>query len=96
MKIQAIVAALFAISAFAASAGQPDTNVGNNIEPPELLAMGPDPGGHTGATVTPESSKSGQPAVDSARQAASGGRTESSGPPASQPPAEEPRQSSKQ
>jgi len=96
MKIQAIVAALFAISAFAASAGQPDTNVSGATQPPDQLAMGPDPGGHTGATVTSESSKTGQPAVDSARQAASGGKTESSGPPASQPPAEEPRQSSKQ
>jgi len=45
-----------------------------------LLSMGPDPGGHTRATVTPETTRTGQPAADSARAAASGGKTESSGP----------------
>ena len=32
----------------------------------ERLSMGPDPGGHTGATVTPETSKTGQPSHDAA------------------------------
>lgn len=41
------------------------------------LAMGPDPGGHSGATVTPETTKTDSPAVDSARQSASGSKTES-------------------
>ena len=40
------------------------------------LAMGPDPGGHTGATVTPETTNTGSPAVDAARQSASGSKTE--------------------
>jgi hypothetical protein len=30
----------------------------------ERLSMGPDPGGKTGATVTPETTKTGQPSVD--------------------------------
>lgn len=42
-------------------------------------AMGPDPGGHTGATVTPETTKTDRPAVDSARQSASGSNTETNG-----------------
>src|SRR5688572_9353134 len=40
------------------------------------FAMGPDPGGHTGATVTPETTKTDRPAVDSARESTSGSRTE--------------------
>ncbi len=44
------------------------------------FAMGPDPGGHTGAGVTPETTKTGQPAVDSARQTASGGKVENNSP----------------
>ena len=44
--------------------------------PNDQLAMGPDPGGHTGATVTPDSTKTGSPAVDAARQSASGNKTE--------------------
>jgi hypothetical protein len=43
-------------------------------------AMGPDPGGHTGATVTPETTRTDRPAVDSARQSASGAKTETSKP----------------
>jgi len=46
----------------------------------DSLAMGPDPGGHTGATVTPETTKTDRPAVDSARQSTSGTKTETSGP----------------
>ena len=44
------------------------------------LAMGPDPGGHTGAGVTPETTKTDQPAVDAARKAASGGKVENNTP----------------
>jgi len=45
-----------------------------------VFAMGPDPGGHTGAGVTPETTKTGQPAVDAARTTNSGGKVENSGP----------------
>jgi hypothetical protein len=34
--------------------------------PPILLSMGPDPGGKTGATVNSDTTKTGQPSVDSA------------------------------
>ena len=44
------------------------------------FAMGPDPGGHTGAGVTPETTKTDQPAVDAARKAASGGKVENNTP----------------
>jgi hypothetical protein len=46
----------------------------------DQFAMGPDPGGHTGATVTPETTKTGNAAVDSTRQSASGSKTESNEP----------------
>jgi len=48
------------------------------------LAMGPDPGGHTGATVTPDTTKTDRPAVDAARKSTSGAKTETNEP-ASQP-----------
>ncbi len=44
------------------------------------FAMGPDPGGHTGAGVTPETTKTDQPAVDAARKATSGGKVENTSP----------------
>ena len=44
------------------------------------FAMGPDPGGHTGAGVTPETTKTDQPAVDAARKATSGGKVENTPP----------------
>jgi len=44
------------------------------------LAMGPDPGGHTGAGVTPETTKTDNPGVDAARTAKSSGKVENSGP----------------
>ena len=44
------------------------------------LAMGPDPGGHTGAGVTPETTKTDRPEVDAARTAKSGGKVESNTP----------------
>lgn len=46
---------------------------------PAASAMGPDPGGHTGATVTPETTRTDRPDVDSARQSASGSKTETNG-----------------
>lgn len=46
----------------------------------DQLAMGPDPGGHTGATVTPESTRTDRKEVDEARKAASGDRTETNTP----------------
>lgn len=38
----------------------------------DLLAMGPDPGGRSGARVTAETTKTDRPAVDSARASVSG------------------------
>ena len=40
----------------------------------DRLSMGPDPGGHTGATVTPDTTKTGQPTADRP-----GGANQSSG-----------------
>ena len=88
MKIALIIAAVFSVLALADISAQQwgssqigNSNVAGTTNLPDLLSMGPDPGGHTGATVTPETSKTGQPAVDSARATASGGKTENSGPP---------------
>jgi hypothetical protein len=93
MKIVLIVAALFSVPALAGISAQQwgssqieNSNVTGTTKLPDLLSMGPDPGGHTGATVTPETTKTGQPAVDSAREAASGGKTENSGPPVNSSP----------
>ena len=44
-----------------------------------VWSMGPDPGGHTGAGVTPETTKTDRPEVDAARKAASGNQIESPG-----------------
>ena len=92
MKFVLIVAAVFSVLALADISAQHwgpgqigNSNVVDTAKLPYLLTMGPDPGGHTGATVTPETTKTGQPAVDSARATASGGKTESSGPPVSDP-----------
>jgi hypothetical protein len=88
MKFVFIIAAVFSVLALAdisakqwGSSQFGNSNVTGMTKLPDLLSMGPDPGGHTGATVTPESTKTGQPAVDSARATASGGSTENSGPP---------------
>ena len=88
MKIVLIVAALVSLPALAGVSAEQwkssqieNSNVTGTTKLPDLVSMGPDPGGHTGATVTPETTKTGQPAVDSARETASGGRTENSGPP---------------
>ncbi|MEO8165333.1 MAG: hypothetical protein ABI619_08035, partial [Betaproteobacteria bacterium] len=48
--------------------------------PDAVIAMGPDPGGHTGAGVTPETTKTDRPQVDAARQAASGSKVENNQP----------------
>ena len=88
MKFALIVAAVFSVLALVdisvqqwGSSQVENSNVTGTTKLPDLLSMGPDPGGHTGATVTPETTKTGQPAVDGARESASGGKTESSGPP---------------
>lgn len=62
MKLILVVALVFPLFANAASG--------------ERLAMGPDPGGHTGATVTPETTRTDNPAIDAARESASANRTE--------------------
>jgi hypothetical protein len=92
MTIVLFVAVLFSVPAFAGIFEQQcgwsqieNSSVTGTTKLPDLLSMGPDPGGHTGATVTPETTKTGQPAVDSARGTASGGRTENSGPPVNGP-----------
>ena len=88
MKIAFTIAAVFFALALADISSEEwgsshigNSNVTGTTNLPELLSMGPDPGGHTGATVTPETTKTGQPAVDGARESASGGKTENSGPP---------------
>lgn len=62
MRLLLVTALLFPLLAVAATGDQ--------------LAMGPDPGGHTGATVTPETTRTDNSAVDAARQSASGNKTE--------------------
>ena len=88
MKFALIVSAVFSVLALADISAQQsgssqieNSNVTGTTKLPDLLSMGPDPGGHSGATVTPETTKTGQPVVDSARTTASGGKTENSGPP---------------
>jgi hypothetical protein len=58
-----------------ANASTPEASPNSSV-----LAMGPDPGGHTGARVTPETTKTDRPEVDAARKAASGSKTESNAP----------------
>ena len=86
MKIVLVIAvfSVLALADFSSwDSGSIDTpNLTGTSPLPYVVSMGPDPGGHTGATVTPETSKTGQPAVDSARQAASGSNTEKNAPPA--------------
>ena len=78
-KLLIIILLMYAAAAFAGvpSGLQPD-QVKNHE--PLLMAMGPDPGGHTGAGVTPETTKTGSPGVDAAREAASGGKVENNSP----------------
>ena len=76
-----IVISMFSAAAFAGtpSDSHPDQFSGNA---PLLIAMGPgpDPGGHTGAGVTPETTKTDRPEVDAARNAASGAKVENNSP----------------
>ncbi len=90
MRIVLFVAVLFAFPALAGNARQPlgsvqieSSQAGATAGYSDFLAMGPDPGGHTGATVTPETTKTGNAAVDAAREAAFPGKTENSAPPIS-------------
>lgn len=68
MKLLLIAALMLPLTAVAASGDR------------DRLAMGPDPGGHTGATVTPETTRADREEVDKARKAASGTRTETNDP----------------
>ena len=43
------------------------------------VSMGPDPGGHSGDRVTPETTKTGQPTADSASNHADPGKSNTSG-----------------
>ena len=61
--------------AFAGGSHSPDRFAGFD---PVWIAMGPDPGGHTGARVTPDTTKTDQPAVDAVRKEASGSNVEGS------------------
>jgi hypothetical protein len=45
------------------------------------LGMGPDPGGHTGDKVTPETTKTDRPEIDAKRKEAAGDRVETNSPP---------------
>lgn len=74
-----VILSMFSAAAFAGtpSDSHPDRLSGNT---PLLIAMGPDPGGHTGAGVTPETTKTDRPEVDAARNAASGAKVENNSP----------------
>ena len=69
---------LLSLFSFAAFAGMPTDLRRDDM--PTLMAMGPDPGGHTGAGVTPETTKTDRPEVDAARKAASGSKVENNTP----------------
>jgi hypothetical protein len=71
-KTAVVIAILFPVAGFAAlpvlawsehsrSASVAGTH---GARVPEQLSMGPDPGGKTGATVTPNTTKTGQPSSD--------------------------------
>lgn len=66
-RLPVAIALLCSIAAFAG--GMPAEP---RLPASSLLAMGPDPGGHTGARVTPETTKTGRAEVDAARKEASG------------------------
>ena len=73
------ILSMFSAAAFAGTPSGLQSDPFKSCEP-LLLAMGPDPGGHTGAGVTPETTKSGSPGVDAARETASGGKVENNSP----------------
>ena len=71
----AIIIAIYFSTAAAAALGTQQLNPNHSAnatvgthkaEAFNQLSMGPDPGGKTGATVTPETTKTGQPPVDGA------------------------------
>jgi hypothetical protein len=74
MRLALALFALFSAAAFAG--GTSPALHGLAGFDPALIAMGPDPGGHTGAGVTPDTTKTDRPAVDAARKEASGGNVE--------------------
>jgi hypothetical protein len=74
-----IILSMFSAAAFAGTPSGLQSDPFQSCEP-LLIAMGPDPGGHTGAGVTPETTKTGNPEVDAARKAASGGNVENNSP----------------
>ena len=74
-KLLITIFSMFTAAAFGGMPSGLQSEQLNNHEP-LLIAMGPDPGGHTGAGVTPETTKTGRPEVDAARTAASGGNVE--------------------
>ena len=74
-----IIFSMFSAAAFAGMPSGLQSDPFKSYEP-LLLAMGPDPGGHTGAGVTPETTKTGRPEVDAARNSASGGKVENNSP----------------
>jgi hypothetical protein len=77
-KTAIVIAILFPSAAFAAlhglapgtQASPPEQSQGANVigtygaRVSDQLSMGPDPGGKTGATVTPTTTKTGQPSAD--------------------------------
>ena len=79
--------AIATVSALTTSSGmrQDDSNQAGIIVPhseqrsPIQLSMGPDPGGKTGATVTPETTKTGQPTDEPSNQPGVSAPTRASG-----------------
>jgi len=79
--------AIATVSALATSSGmrQDDSNQAVIIVPhseqrsPIQLSMGPDPGGKTGATVTPETTKTGQPTDEPSNQPGASAAARASG-----------------
>ena len=74
-----IILSMFSAAAFAGVPSGLQTDQFKSYEP-FLMTMGPDPGGHTGAGVTPETTKTGSAEVDAARKAESGGKVENNSP----------------
>ena len=71
LRLPIALVVLFSAGAFAGGSAHAAVD-------PVLIAMGPDPGGHTGARVTPDTTKTDRPAVDAARKEASGSNVENS------------------
>ena len=90
ITISAIVfqsVAIATVSVLTTSSGmrQDDSNQAGTIithreqKSPIQLSMGPDPGGKTGATVTPETTKTGQPTDESSNQSGPSAAARASG-----------------